>query len=59
MTDGQRILILGTIVGVFLEAAGIAMIVGTGQVELGIVLVALGLIVDFVAIYRWRGAGRE
>ncbi|MEA2348895.1 MAG: hypothetical protein QOG62_2682 [Thermoleophilaceae bacterium] len=58
MTEGQRLLVLGTIVGVFLEAAGVAMIVGTGQVEIGIVLVAIGLIVDILAIYRWVGSRR-
>lgn len=59
MTEGQKLLLLGTIVGLFLEVAGLIMIFATGQAEAGIALVAIGLIVDFVAIYRWRASERS
>jgi hypothetical protein len=57
MSDGQKTLLLGTAVAMMVEIAGIALLV-TGQMAAGIGLVVLGLLIDLVAISRWRSMGR-
>jgi len=58
MTQGQRALIIGTGVAMLVEIAGIAILVGGfNQPGLGVALLVVGVIIDLIAIARWRSLG--
>jgi len=57
MTPGQRTLLLGTSIAMAVEVGGILLLV-EGQMAAGIFLLVMGVVIDLVAIFRWRAQGR-
>ena len=57
MTPGQKTLLLGTTIAMAVEIGGILLLV-EDQMAAGIFLLVLGVVIDLVAIFRWRAQGR-
>ena len=57
MSSGQRTLLIGTSIAMLVEIAGIALLI-QDQMAGGIALLVLGVVIDLVAIFRWRAEGR-